>query len=703
MAHALRYNQSDAALESNLQLIDCHLPNPVHKSKYRFLKHFQIPRPIKHYYCYDCAIVLSFQNSTITVCPSCETEFRKSAMDHNGHYFLSTSIKDQLIEVIISKAFTYYRKIDKKVKDVINSNLYKYLQQQGIVGKNDISLTWNTDGISLFKSSKKSTWSILARINELPFRISKDNIILCALWHDKRKPKMKMFLKPFADEMLDLYNNGFKCSPYMSDVEITIKVHAILCSVDTIARPTIQNLIQFNGEFGCPYCLQKGEILSETAGTARVYSKCESEERTVDQHKEHIRLATEENKPVIGVKGPSVVEDIPNLCTLRSYPPDYMHAWLLGIVKTIVRAWFDSSNHKEPWYLGLHLEEINKRLLDILPPCEVTRTPQNIDNKLKAAEWRNFLLYYCIVVLLGILPNKYYKHWLLFVRGAHILLKAKRTEQEIQSAEEYLTEFHNGIEDLYGKQYMTFNVHTLKHVIKYVRYFESLWAWSTFCFESYNGVIKRLYHGTQCIADQIFKSYFRLKLIKKQRHVFSREECSEEARSCFIKLMNECRIKNCIEYNDDLRLFYCRSYQLSDLERNLLEIYFEDVVVNVSRCDRFVHKSILFHSIDYKRLQKRNNSCFITEDKRIFIVDKVIRLKLESSDVDKVVIVARKIQILNEQLRRHIDAPNFVFVGRRTTDLGILDASSINKKCICMPHGEEKVVVVPLVNNIEID
>lgn len=128
MAHTLRHKLSDAALESNLQLLDCHLPDPVHKSKYRFLKHFQIPKPTRHYYCYECAVVLSFANSISTICPSCENEFIKSSMDHNGHYFLSTSLKDQLREITESKAFAHYRKIDKKVKDVLNSNGYKYLQ-----------------------------------------------------------------------------------------------------------------------------------------------------------------------------------------------------------------------------------------------------------------------------------------------------------------------------------------------------------------------------------------------------------------------------------------------------------------------------------------------------------------------------------------------------------------------------------------------
>lgn len=247
MAQALRYNYSDAALESNLQLIDCHLPEPVHKSKYRFLKHFMIPQPVKHYYCYDCAVILTFTDSGMTKCSTCDEKYIKSTMDKNGHYFLTTPLKNQLIGIIESKTFEYYRKVDPNANDVINSKLYKYLWRKKVVGCDDISLIWNTDGISLFKSSKKSTWSILARIIELPYRISKDNVILSAVWHDKRKPIMEMFLKPFSDELLDLYHNGIDCKPYGSNDVIKIKFHAILCSVDTIARPTIQNLIQFNG------------------------------------------------------------------------------------------------------------------------------------------------------------------------------------------------------------------------------------------------------------------------------------------------------------------------------------------------------------------------------------------------------------------------------------------------------------------------
>lgn len=70
---------------------------------------------------------------------------------------------------------------------------------------------------------------------------------------------MKLFLENFISELKDLSENGFECVPYNTEIPIKFKVHAILCSVDTIARPMIQNMKQFNGAFGCPYCLQEGK------------------------------------------------------------------------------------------------------------------------------------------------------------------------------------------------------------------------------------------------------------------------------------------------------------------------------------------------------------------------------------------------------------------------------------------------------------
>lgn len=44
------------------------------------------------------------------------------------------------------------------------------------------------------------------------------------------------------------------------------KCSPIMCVCDTIARPMFQKFKQFNGEYGCSYCLHKGEKVTKGMG-----------------------------------------------------------------------------------------------------------------------------------------------------------------------------------------------------------------------------------------------------------------------------------------------------------------------------------------------------------------------------------------------------------------------------------------------------
>lgn len=83
---------------------------------------------------------------------------------------------------------------------------------------------------------------------------------------------MDLFLRPFIDELLELHSNGFWCTISENRGSVLIKIHALLATVDTVARPLIQNMKQFNGTYGCSYCLHKGEHMSVGRGHTRVYS-----------------------------------------------------------------------------------------------------------------------------------------------------------------------------------------------------------------------------------------------------------------------------------------------------------------------------------------------------------------------------------------------------------------------------------------------
>ena len=60
-------------------------------------------------------------------------------------------------------------------------------------------------------------------------------------------------------------------------------------------------------------------------------------------------------------------------------PIDYMHAVLEGVFKGLMKSWFDSSNHRMPFYLGRDVKIINKKAKQICPSSEFTRTIRPIE------------------------------------------------------------------------------------------------------------------------------------------------------------------------------------------------------------------------------------------------------------------------------------------------------------------------------------
>jgi len=82
---------------------------------------------------------------------------------------------------------------------------------------------------------------------------------------------MDIYLRPLINELKDLHENGINCLPPHFDEPINIKVHTLLSSVNSVARCTLQNINQFNGEYGCSLCLHPGEHIKIGNSYARVY------------------------------------------------------------------------------------------------------------------------------------------------------------------------------------------------------------------------------------------------------------------------------------------------------------------------------------------------------------------------------------------------------------------------------------------------
>lgn len=209
-------------------------------------------------------------------------------------------------------------------------------------------------------------------------------------------------LKPFIMDLIMLHDEGFEFIVPGQNNSITIHVHALISTVDAVARAVLQNIHQFNGEYGCSFCLHPGKHIAVKNGHSRVYCGDLQILRSIEQHERDIEkvLQTTE-KSVHGVKEPCISMLIPNFSVTNSFPPDHMHGVLLGVTKMFFCEWFDTSNNNETWYLGKHIPDINAKLVSINPSIEIDRVPRIVQERkfYKVSEWRNWLLYYSVICL----------------------------------------------------------------------------------------------------------------------------------------------------------------------------------------------------------------------------------------------------------------------------------------------------------------
>ena len=219
MTFAIVNKLSRSALKDLLCLIDLHCPVPYQliSSLYKFKQYFKALKnpPKKHHYCSQCLLSIS---PDCVKCPNvlCNKEFT----DSTRKFFIEVPIVDQLKALFRRKGFyqdsqhRFDRKDTNTLGDIYDGSIYKKLMRPGefLSEAGNISFTWNTDGIPVFKSSKYSIWPLFFVINELPIskRWCNDNIILAGLWFGTQKPNMLTFLKHLLRVYLN-YMVVWKC------------------------------------------------------------------------------------------------------------------------------------------------------------------------------------------------------------------------------------------------------------------------------------------------------------------------------------------------------------------------------------------------------------------------------------------------------------------------------------------------------------
>ncbi|XP_070152508.1 uncharacterized protein [Polyergus mexicanus] len=139
-------------------------------------------------------------------------------------------------------------------------------------------------------------------------------------------------------------------------------------------------------------------------------------------------------------------------------------------------------------------------------PLEFNRKPRTLHElpRWKATEFRTFLLYLGPLVLKNIVDTAVYENYLLFHTAISILISAKFISKfSCAFPQELLNIFVKHCEQLYGQEFLIYNVHILCHLADDVQIYRLLDLFSCFPFENYLGQIKNLIKSPNYPLQQI--------------------------------------------------------------------------------------------------------------------------------------------------------------------------------------------------------
>jgi len=254
----LRHNFSKAALEDQLKLVKILVPSlgqALFDSPYKFLKKYDaIKNGInKLLMCEVCSVQLLCDSKTGN--PLKEQPCGHKFLKQKACYSIFLPIEPQLTYYIENH---HLRDLptpvpEDELGDVTSGAAYKWYVDNGIADReNTVTLQLNIDAAQVHKNSAFNFTPCMGVPNEAKYKIRRSNIILFGLYYGNKKPTQELFLEPLVEMLRNLYTEGIIVNGKRWFVRL------LIITVDTIERCILRCTCQFNGLYGCDFCLIPG-------------------------------------------------------------------------------------------------------------------------------------------------------------------------------------------------------------------------------------------------------------------------------------------------------------------------------------------------------------------------------------------------------------------------------------------------------------
>jgi len=359
-----------------------------------------------------------------------------------------------------------------------------------VINISTIEIAVGIDGLPLFKSSSDQFWPILAYIHP------NGRVFPIGIYCGKDKPSdSNKFILDFVEEAKLLTQNGIKINGKM----YSFRVKVLCCDA-----PAKSFVLRTKGHFGfssCSRCEHEGEYIQNRVCFPYLKPKRYPPKRT---HQNYITRLNEDHH----IKNNSIIATLPNFDVVYGFSMDYLHLVCLGTVRKLIHLWI-----KGPIKVRYPSWKINKmsilmNSLKINIPCEIARKTRGFDqvNRWKATEFRTFLLYVGAIVTKPVISDAHWKHFLNLSISMIILLSPDFGEF-INYARKLLDSFVENFQILYGSYLISHNIHGLTHICDDYINFGPLDQCSTFPFENYMGILKRMLRKPDKPLEQIINRY----------------------------------------------------------------------------------------------------------------------------------------------------------------------------------------------------
>lgn len=333
------------------------------------------------------------------------------------------------------------------------------------------------DGVKFTRSTKDGAWVITMNIRNKLLKKRLTPKVVGVHYGEKKPADFNEFLWPLVMELLSLLEREIEFK------DIVLKLKILNFVLDAKARTACKAIKDVNGYFGCDYCLAEGDHIDFRMAFLDLEAPLRNDvDYRARKYEDYHKIE-------------SVLELLP-IDMIKSFPPDYLHCLLLGVVN-----WFLKYFRDTPTMLSsADYITIQQRIqmFGRTQPIEFQHKLRSFVDHLgtmKGTEFRQYILFVAPLLLKGIINEEKIGN-LLKLHIASIIFTHKRFSHFYHEADTLMRMFIDEFAEIYDPCHVTYVFHSLCHMKIFVDIYGPWDNFSTFEYESYNNAIKNLSKGS---------------------------------------------------------------------------------------------------------------------------------------------------------------------------------------------------------------